>query len=61
MYASKFIDGTRVPDWNSIKVITDDLRFVLDSIEGPNHELLHMRVRISRAIAMMRAEKMSEI
>ena len=61
MYASKFIEGARVPDWKSIKVITEDLRFVLDSIDNVDHELLHMRARISRAIAMMRAEKMSEI
>ncbi|MFX0099902.1 MAG: hypothetical protein ACFFCS_09985 [Candidatus Hodarchaeota archaeon] len=61
MYASKFIDRAMIPDWNAIRVITDDLRFALDSIDEANHELLHMRVRISRAIATMRAEKMLEM
>lgn len=61
MYSTKFIDGARIPDWNAIRTITDDLRFVLDSIDESHRELLHMRARISRAIATMRAEKMLEI
>ncbi|MHA1371686.1 MAG: hypothetical protein ACTSRA_18450, partial [Promethearchaeota archaeon] len=46
-----------IPEWDSIKIITEDLKNVLDNFVDDGTPIPVMRVRLARAIAEMRAEK----
>lgn len=49
-----------IPCWRDIRIITQELRDVMDSIELKHGELVDMRPRLARAIASIRVEKVME-
>ena len=48
-----------VPDWSEIKIITDDLRDILDDIDEIDDLIPNMRFRLATTIASMRADKVT--
>lgn len=50
----------RLPEWSDIDVITKELRYALDNLdgeEGVEDSIPNIRIKIARAIATMRADK----
>lgn len=49
-----------IPNWEDIKIITDDLRFVLDAVGRKEADSIPgIRVKLARAIAQARDDKIS--
>ena len=49
-----------MPNWDDIKTITDDLRFVLDAVGRKEADSIPgIRARLARAIAQIRDDKIS--
>ncbi|MFX0103570.1 MAG: hypothetical protein ACFFCS_28670 [Candidatus Hodarchaeota archaeon] len=48
-----------VPNWSEIKIITDELRDILDDVDEIDDLIPNMRYRLATTIASMRADKVA--
>ncbi|MHA1791500.1 MAG: hypothetical protein ACTSVI_02580 [Promethearchaeota archaeon] len=48
---------SNLPDWENIKLITNDLKNVLDNFKDESLSIPAIKVRLARVIAQMRDEK----
>ncbi|MHA1371156.1 MAG: hypothetical protein ACTSRA_15755, partial [Promethearchaeota archaeon] len=55
-----YSENPKIPDWETVRSITDDLCNVLDSIEVDRQRPPDLRYKLAQTIANLRSEKLME-